>query len=894
MNKINSFFDPQSVALVGASNKTGAIGNIVLENLIIGKDRRKVYPINPKYETLLDLKCYPNLASLPEVPELVIITINAENVPAIVESCAEIGTKAIIIISAGFKEAGKAGNERLEKIMDTCRKNGIRLMGPNCLGSMRPGADFSGSFARKITKTGNIAFLSQSGALGAAVLDWAISRDIGFSAFVSIGSMMDVDFGDLIDYFGDDPETKSIIIYMETIGNTLASVKNFMSAARGFARSKPIIVIKPGKFQESIQAAKSHTGALVGDDAYYDAVFNRAGVVRVDEVADLFNCASILDSTHLPKEQNVAIITNAGGPSVLATDALIAKDGKLSALTQETVNALNEVLPTFWSKANPIDILGDADQERYTKAIEIALKDPGINGIVVIYTPQGAANATDVAKGIVKISKKSAKPILTTMMGSKEVAGARQLFYANKVPTYEFPEEAMEAYLYMYKYAKNLESLYQVPEDIPFDTGIAKNHLKTIINNAVNKGETLLSEEDSKKFLNTYRIGVSYPFFAKDVELAVATADSVGYPIVMKIQSPDISHKSDVGGVALNIKTPQQLQQAYANMMETVKQNAPKAKIEGVTIQKMVGKYDYEFIIGSKKDVTLGPVIIFGQGGIEAEYHKDIAIGLPPLNQVLARRLVERTKIYSALLNGFRSKAPVDLHLIDETLIRVSNMIVDFPEIAELDINPLVISEGKVVALDARIVLDAEVIKNGVPESSHLIISPYPTRYIQNWNCHDGKQVLLRPIRPEDEPLEHALLNGLSPQSKSFRFFHPINEFTHDMLSRFCNIDYDREMAIVAEYNGGNKKQIVGVSRLIIESGKEFGEFATVIADEFQDIWLGHKLTDMLIGIAREKNLKGLYGIILKDNIKMINLVRNLGFRLENVSDNELKAVMDL
>jgi acetyltransferase len=894
MNKINSFFDPQSVALIGASNRPGSIGLTVLENLIIGKDRRKVYPINPKYETLLDLKCYPNLTSLPEIPELVVVTIAAENVPAIVETCGEMGTKAITIISAGFKEAGKAGNERVEKIMETAHKYGIRIMGPNCLGSMRPSADFSGSFARKITKPGNMAFLSQSGALGTAVLDWAISREIGFSAFVSIGSMLDVDFGDLIDFFGDDPETKSIIIYLETLGNNLASVKNFMSAARGFARSKPIIVIKPGKFQESIQAAKSHTGALVGDDAYYDAVFNRAGVVRVDEVSDLFNCASILDSTHLPKAQDLAIITNAGGPAVLGTDALIAQGGKLSTLAPETINALNEVLPTFWSKSNPIDILGDADADRYLKTIETTLKDPGVNGIVVIYTPQGAANATDLAKGIVKIAKKSNKPILTTMMGSKEVAGARQLFYANKVPTYEFPEEAMNTYLYMYKYARNLESLYQIPEDIPFDVGIAKNHLKTIIKNAVQKGETLLSEEDSKKFLSTYRIGVSYPFFAKDVELAVATADSVGYPVVMKIQSPDISHKSDVGGVALDIRSPQQLKQAYSDMMEAVKKAAPKAHIEGVTIQKLVTKYDYELIVGSKKDPTLGPVIIFGQGGIEAEYHKDISIGLPPLNQVLARRLVEGTNLYSALSKGFRKKPPVDLRLIDEALIRVSNMIVDFPEIAELDINPLVISDNAVVALDARIILDEEVVKKGATESAHLIISPYPTRYVQPWTCHDGKQVLLRPIRPEDEPLEHALLTGLSPASTNFRFFHPISDFTHDMLSRFCNIDYEREIAIIAEYNGGNKRRMVGVSRLIIESGKEVGEFATVIADDFQDIWLGHKLTDMLIGIAREKNLKSMYGIILKDNIKMINLVRNLGFSLQNVSDNELKAVMEL
>jgi acetyltransferase len=893
MDTINLFFNPKSVVLFGASDKPGSVGETTLKNLLLAKDKRNVYIVHPKHEQMMDTKCYPSISALPEVPDLAVIATGADSVVEIVEELGRTGTKAVIIISSGFKEAGVKGNEREAKVIEYTKKYGMRIIGPNCLGAIRPSSGLNATFARKGTKPGKIAFLSQSGALGTSVLDWAVSRDIGFSAFVSLGSMIDIDFGDLIDYFGVDPETKSIIIYLESLGNTLENARKFMSAVRGFARNKPIIVIKAGKFQESRAAAKSHTGAMVGEDSYYDAVFDRAGVVRVEEIGDLFDCASILDTAVLPKGQNLAIITNAGGPAVLATDAVIGRGGKLSPLSDATMEALNQVLPPYWSKANPVDILGDANVDRYINSIDIAMKDPSVHGIIVIYTPQGVATAVDLAKAISKTVKKSTKPILTALMGSNEVEKGRQIFYDNKVPTYEFPEEAVKTYMYMYHYARNLENLYETPEDIPLDIGTPKNHLKLLIRNAVRNGKLVLSEDDSKKFLNTYRINVTLPHFASDANSAASAATSLGYPVVMKIQSPDISHKSDVGGVALNLKNAEDVKKAFNDMMENVKKVKPEAHIDGVTVQQMVTVYDYELIVGSKKDTTLGPVIIFGQGGTETEFYKDVAIGLPPLNQKLARMLIEKTNVYTMLSKGFRKKPPVNLRLLDETLIRLSNMIVDFPEIKELDINPVVVSGDKVIALDARIVIDETAVHNEQPEFSHLIISPYPTRYIQPWLCRDGRSVLLRPIRPEDEPMEHELIAGLSPESSRFRFFYIIKDISHDMLSRFCNIDYGREIAIVSEATVNGKRRIVGVGRLVIQPGTKVGEFATLVTDDYQDVGLGHKLTDVLMGIAQEKGLKSMYGVILKDNPKMVGMARSLGFSIESVDADEFKASIE-
>jgi len=892
MEKIKAFFEPRSIALVGATDREGTVGRTVLDNLLIAKDRRKIFPVNPNREKILDLKCYPSLSAIPETPELVVIVTQAKIVPGVIEECGKAGVKAVIIISAGFKEVGAEGKEREDKVSQLGRKYGMRIIGPNCLGVIKPSAQLNATFATKMSKPGHVAFLSQSGALGTAVLDWAVSREIGFSAFVSLGSMLDVDFGDLIDYFGEDPETRSIIIYLESFGDSLKHARKFMSAARGFARTKPIIVIKPGKFKESARAAKSHTGAMVGEDSHYEAAFNRAGVVRVEEIEDLFNCAEILNTAVLPKEPNLAIITNAGGPAILATDALMSRGGKLTELSEETVKLLDGFLPPYWSKSNPVDILGDADAERFTKTIETALKDPGVNGAVVIYTPQGATTPVEAAKAIIKCSKKANKPIVTVMMGTEEVAEGRQLFYKNSVSTYEFPEEAIKTYLYMYHYARNLESLYETPEDLPMNMGASKNYLKILIRNAVKAKKTLLSEEDAKKLLSTYGIMTTTPHFAPNAGEAAAVASNIGYPVVMKIASPDISHKSDIGGVRLNLSSPDDVKKAFGEMIEKVHKHTPEAKIEGVTIQEMVTDYDYELIVGSKKDSILGPVIMFGLGGTEAEFFKDIAVGIPPLNQTLARRVLERTKTYQMLSQGFRSRPPVNLCLLDEALVRVSNLIVDFPEIKELDINPLAVSGERSVALDARIILDETIFPKDSEEHAHLIISPYPTRYIQPWRCYDGRQVVLRPIRPEDEPLERELIAGLSPESSRFRFFYIIKEITHEMLSRFCNIDYDREMAIIAEYTANERRRNVGVGRLIIEPGNETGEFAIVVADDFQGNGLGLKLLDGLIGIAQDKGLKSIYGIVLSNNTNMLGLAKKLGFSVKRLSAEESQVTL--
>jgi acetyltransferase len=888
MQRLQSFFNPKSVAIIGATEKEGSTGRTIIENLLLAKDKITIYAINPRHEKVLDIKCYPKITALPEIPELVLIATPASTVPDIVEEIGQAGVKSAIIISAGFKEIGSEGAKLESRILTALKKYGIRLLGPNCMGTIRPITNLNTTFTRRIPKAGHVAFLSQSGALGSAVLDWAISKNIGFSAFVSLGSMLDIDFGDLIDFFGEDVETKSIIIYLESISNA----RKFISSTRGFARSKPIIVIKPGRFQESAQAAKSHTGAMVGEDLHVAAAFARAGVVRVEEIVDLFNCASILNTTKLPKGPNLAIVTNAGGPAVLATDALISKGGKLAQLSNETISTLNSFLPNCWSKSNPVDILGDADAQRYAKTIVSSLKDTGVDSVLVIYTPQGGSNSLDIAKAITAQAKKISKPILTAFMGDQQVSEARQLFYENNIPAYAFPEEAIKSYLYMYQYSRNLEMLYETPEDIPLNIESPKNYLKAMIHRSRKKQIYLLNEQDSKKFLTTYQIPCTNTYFTKGPKDAVTIAAEVGYPVVMKIFSPDISHKTDIGGVELNLETSEEVKGAFSRIIERVHKNDPKAIIEGVTIQRMVKDYDFELILGSKKDPIFGPIILFGYGGIQTEFIKDIAVGLPPLNQTLARRLMEQTNIYTALSEGLRNKLPVNLHILEETLVKLSNLIIDFPEIREIDINPLAVSSNSVIALDARIILDDTVTTEKVGEHSHLVISPYPTRFVIPWRLKDGRSVLLRPIRPEDEPLEKQLITGLSEESSRYRFFHILKDITHTMLTRYCNIDYDREMAIMAEYTSDGVKRSVGVSRLIIEPDGETGEFAVLVADDFQDNGLGLKLSDMLIGIAEERGLKSIYAMVLNDNRKMLRLAKNLGFTRESSSPTETKIVL--
>lgn len=878
MGSLKRMFDPAAVAVVGATEKEGSPGRTALENLLQLKGR-KVFPVNPSRETVLGLPCYKSIVDIPEPLDLAVIVTPAATVPDMVEQCGRAGVQGAIIVSAGFREIGLEGKLLEDRIEESRRKYGMRIVGPNCLGLIRPSIGLNTTFLKAMPESGKIAFISHSGALGSAILDWAMEARIGFSMFASLGSMLDVDFGDLIDYLGEDPQTKSIMIYMEGVGHA----KKFMSAARGFARTKPIIILKPGRFRESAKAALSHTGAMTGDDQVYDAAFKRVGVVRVEGIDDLFNCAGVLDSKHLPAGARLAIITNAGGPGAITTDWLVALGGKLAELSEATYAELDAVLPKYWSHGNPVDVLGDSDVKRYTKALTACLNDPNVDGALVIYTPQGPADPAALAKAVVTVARQAPKPVVTTFMGGKAVAKAREIFVNNNVPTYDTPEEAVKTYLYMYKYQRNLDLLYETPAELPVDQSPPKNSLKALIRSICKEGRTSFTEEESKRFLTSYKIPCTTVRTAGNLEEALGMARHIGFPVVLKIVSPDILHKTDVGGVALNIRSEKQLEEKYAEMMSRVGQAVPHAKITGVSVQKMVEHVEYELILGTKKDKDFGSVILFGMGGVAAEVFKDFSIGLPPLNQTLATRLVDETKV-SAMIAGFRGKKPVDLMQLEQIIVSFANLIADFPEIEEMDINPIAVADGNISALDARIIIDPACLEY-YPPYPHLVITPYPTRYITPYSLSDGTPVLLRPIRPEDEPLEYEMLATLSPETVRGRFFQSIKNLNHEELTRFCNIDYEREMAFAAELREGGARRIIGVSRIIMESDMRSGEFAVLIHDDYQNKGLGYKLVDMLIGVAQEKRLEKIYGVVLSDNYRMISICRKSGFRLEPMEE---------
>lgn len=880
MPSIDKMLNPKVVAVIGASETEGSVGQSTMKNLLLGKDRRKIIPVNTKREMIMGLKCYPTISKVPDHADLAIIATPAKTVPAVLEECAKTGVSGAVILSAGFREIGAEGVKLEEEIRRIQDKYDIRVLGPNCVGIIRPHIGLNATFLRDNPAPGQIAFVSQSGALGSAILNWAVSARIGFSMFVSLGSTLDIDYGDMIDYLGEDPNTRSIIIYMEGVGNA----RKFMSAARGFARTKPIIIIKAGKHAAGAKAASSHTGALAGDYAVYDAAFKRAGVVLVDEIGDLFNCASVLDSRFLPAGPRLAIVTNAGGPAVLAADSVISHGGELPQLSDDTMKIMDANLPPYWSHGNPVDIIGDADAKRYETAVRACIADPNVDGLLVIYTPQGTTQPTVLAETVTKIAADRRKPMLTVWMGEDSVREARDVFHKNDVPTYPTPEEAVRTYMYMYRYRQNLDLLYQTPEELRVDFSPPKSHLKVMIHKAV-KQRTVLTQSEVDRFLDAYHLPRAKGRLAKSVEQASMIASEVGYPVVLKIASQDILHKTDIGGVVTGVDTPQSLQDTYQLLMERAKKAKPDARIDGVYVQKMVKGVDYELILGAKKDRDFGSIILFGMGGIGVELWKDVSIGLPPLNQVLAHRTIEETRIYQALSKGLRNKPAIDVRALEEIMVRFSNMIVDFPEIAEMDINPLVVSEGKLLVVDARIILDPKV-QPHTEAYSHLVITPYPSKYIIPWRLKDGTEVTLRPIRPEDEPMEHELIRGLSSETSRFRFFQIIKDLPHDALVRFCNIDYDREMAFIAETREADRRVEIGVSRLILESNKKRGEFAVVVADKYQGKGLGIKLVDMLIEVARDKNVEAIYGIVMSENTNMINLCEKLGFTTKREQDN--------
>jgi len=888
METLDKIFKPQRLALVGVSPNPKSVSGKILTNLITGGYRGVVYPVNPAVEAVLGIPCFDNVKNLPRTPDLAVITSPAAQVPKLVAECGEAGILGIIIISAGFREIGPQGKALEEQILAEKKKfPGMRILGPNCLGVISPGFQLNASFASSMPLNGHIAFISQSGALCTSILDWSLEEKIGFSYFVSIGNAIDIDFGDLIDYFGEDENTRSILLYIESISKP----KRFMSAARAYARTKPIIAYKAGRFPESAEAASSHTGALASEDAVYDAAFQRAGLARVFEIGEMFDVAELIGRHKIPKGPRLAIVTNAGGPGVMASDALIEAGGKLAELSPKTIEFLNQSLPPAWSHGNPVDVLGDAKSKTVAKAVNAVLQDENIDAVLLIITPQAMTNPPGIAKELIPIAAESQKPILAAFLGGPTMREAVRLLNEAEIPTYNTPEQAVRAFMTLVNYARNLENLYETPREISLEFPIEREKIRQQILPWLVQGPEILDEQTSKKILSAYGIPTSVPLIAQTKEEAVKLSQQIGYPVVLKIHSPDITHKTDVGGVVLDLEDAHMVETAFDRIMSSVKKLVPQAKIEGVTVQKMIKAKDgLEMIIGSKKDPTFGAVIMVGSGGITAEILGDRSLCFPPLNERLARRLLEQLKSWP-LLQGYRHRPPVNLDKLIETIIRFSYLVADYPEIKEIDINPLLVSPDEVIALDARIIIDRTVQSDKVKPYEHLVLRPYPEEFIKKAKMRDGTEITLRPIRPEDEPLWFELLASCSRETIYSRFRYFFFWQSHEVASRYCYIDYDREIAIVAEYKEGDKRRLLGIGRLTADPTRTVAEYAVLVQDVWQNKGLGGLLTDYCTEIARSWGVKKIIAYTTTDNPRMIAVFKKRNFEITQDPNSTLVEI---
>jgi acetyltransferase len=903
---LSSIFAPETVAVIGASDRPGSVGRTILWNLIGSPFGGTVFPVNPKHHSVMGIKAYPNIAAVPEPIDLAVIATPAPTVPAIIQECVEAGVKSAIIVSAGFKEIGSAGIELERQILERARQGRMRIIGPNCLGIMNPHTGLNATFAPHIARPGKVGFISQSGALCTSILDWSFRENVGFSSFISIGSMLDVGWGDLIYYLGDDSRTQSIVIYMESIGDARA----FLSAAREVAFTKPIIAIKAGRTEAAAKASASHTGALTGSDEVLDAAFRRSGVLRVTKISELFNMAEVLAKQPRPKGPRLTIVTNAGGPGVLATDFLISTGGELAELSAETIASLDRELPPYWSHSNPIDILGDAEPDRYTKTLEIAAKDAGSDGTLVILTPQAMTDPTQTAEQLKSYLREQpaalrGKPILASWMGGAEVMAGEAILNSASIPTYPYPDSAARVFTYMWQYSYNLRGIYETPVMPEERDGLPNRILaEQLISSVQQDGRTTLTEIESKQVLAAYGIPTVNVCAAASEEEAIACANTFGYPVVLKLLSQTITHKTDVGGVQLNLMDAEAVRWAYRAIETSVSEKVGAEHFLGVTVQPMV-RLDggYELIIGSSIDPQFGPVLLFGSGGQLVEVFKDRAIALPPLNTTLARRTIEQTQIYQAL-KGVRGRAAIDLAALEQLLVRFSQLVVEQRWIKEIDINPLLAipptsidREGTgLIALDARIILHSpHLSEDQLPKPA---IRPYPTQYAALWTLEDGRNITIRPIRPEDEPLAVQFHKTLSEKSVYFRYFHLMKlsqRIAHERLMRLCFIDYDREMALVGDYKHPvtGIHEILAVGRLSKLHGVNEAEFSLMVSDSFHGLGIGTEILRRLIQVGRDEQLTRITAEILPENMAMQRVAEKVGFRLHRDSDL-VKAEIDL
>ncbi len=887
-NSLDSIFAPKSIAVVGASNQPGSVGGAVFSNLKAAGFQGHLFAVNHKRGVIQGEAAFSSVADLPETPDLVVVCTPAATIPALVRECGQRGVGGMIVISAGFREAGPAGRELEETVRrEAAQCEGLRIVGPNCLGIIVPRLRLNASFAAGVPQPGRVALLSQSGALCTAILDWAIDQRVGFSAFVSAGNMLDVSMADLIDYFAADPQTESLILYIES----LTDAREFLSAARAFSRKKPIVAFKAGRFSESAQAAASHTGALAGVDAVYEAAFRRAGIERVFSVDDMFDCAELLARPRPLRGPRLAIVTNAGGPGVMATDALMEQRGQLAKLSASTMERLNQTLPPHWSHNNPVDVLGDATPERYATALDAVLADDGVDAVLVILTPQAMTEPTRIAQVLATTPNPQRKPLLAAWMGGPMVREGHQVLHESAIPSYTSPEQAVRAFMHLVSYAARRELLQETPHDVPITwphdrAGLRRSFLATRTASlaSLRKGggdeePTFLSEDDSKALLAAYGIPVSEPVAAATVDEAVETAQRIGFPVVMKIRSPDITHKTDVGGVALDLTNEIDVRTAFDRMLASVKSKRPDAVVEGVTLQPMItAARGVELLVGAKQDPVFGSVILVGAGGVTAELLQDRALELPPLNERLARRMLESLRCWP-LLQGYRGRPGVDVERLIEALIRFSYLVADWPELTEIDVNPLLVTADRLIALDARMRWQPSSAPVGSPRYPHLAIRPYPEELVETVNLPGLSQpVRMRPIRPEDEPLWLNLLANCSPESLRRRFQSVFKEATHEMAARYCYVDYDREIPLVAEIDVAGQPQLIAVGRLVLDSSHRSAEFAVLVADAWQGHGIGHWLTERCLRIARARGVRRVIAETTTDNTGMMDVLRHCGF----------------
>ncbi len=888
IHQLDKIFRPERVAVIGATDRPGSVGRTVLHNLVTAGFGGVVYPVNPKREAVHGIQAYPDIASLPRTPDLAVVVVPAAQVPGVVRECGEAGVMGLVILTAGFREAGEAGHQAEREIESLCRAYpGMRIIGPNCLGIIVPEIGLNASFAASFPKPGHVAFVSQSGALCTSVLDMAIREGIGFSHFISIGNMLDVNLGHLIDYLGQDGSTQSIIFYAESI----TDARRFMSASRAFARGKPIVAYKAGRFPESAAAAASHTGAMAAEDDIYDAAFERAGIVRVYDIDDMFECAELLARKRVPRGPRLAIVTNAGGPGVMAIDTLIARNGQLAKLSSETMGKLDALLPAYWSRGNPVDVLGDAPPARVAAAMRAVLADPEVDAAVVVLSPQAMTSPTETARAVAEVYAHTSKPILAAWMGADAVAEGIEVLNRAGVPTYSSPERAVNAFSYLVSYARNTEILYETPKEVPVSFALDRGRLRDLFDTLLLGEGDLLSEHHSKALLDAYEIPTTRPVPASSADEATRVAQRLGYPVVAKILSPEITHKTEVDGVAVDLRDDAAVRDAFDRITGTACERRPDATIKGVTIQPMASHREaFEMILGARKDPVFGTVIMVGAGGTAAELYKDRRLGLPPLNERLARRMLESLTCWP-ILKGYRGKRGLAVDRLVEVLMRLSYLVADYPEIRELDINPLLVTPEDVIALDARVILDREA-SHG-KRFAHLAIPPYPEHLVRSVTSRDGERMTLRPIKPEDEPLWHGLVAACSAESIQKRFSHHISHTTHDMAARYCFTDYDRELGIVAEIGQGSERRLIGIGRLIADPDRKAAEYALLVVDDWQHKGIGTQITRECIRIAREWGLERVLAYTTPNNNQMTALLRKHGFEITGRDHDAVSLRLD-